>query len=96
MTFTKDHLIDAIAKDSGFQKKRTIEIVENLLELSKSSLASGEDALISSCSFGKFCVEEKRKRKGRNATSGESLMPAARRVVTFKCSGRLRAKINGQ
>jgi integration host factor subunit alpha len=94
MTLTKDHLIDAIAKDSGFQKKRTIEIVENLLELSKSSLASGEDVLISS--FGKFCVKEKRERKGRNPASGESLIPAARRVVTFKWSGRLRAKINGQ
>ena len=45
MTLTKDHLIDAIAKENGFQKKRTIEIVETLLELIKSSLASGEDVL---------------------------------------------------
>ena len=45
MTLTKDHLINAIAEENGFQKKRTIEIVETLLELIKSSLASGEDVL---------------------------------------------------
>ena len=93
MTLTKDHLIDAIAKENGFQKKRTIEIIETLLELIKSSLASGEDVLISG--FGKFCVKEKRERRGRNPATGEDMMLAARRVVTFKCSGQLRDKING-
>ena len=92
MALTKDHLIDAIAKDNGFQKKRTIEIVENLLELIKSGLASGEDVLISG--FGKFCVNEKRQRKGRNPATGEDMMLTAMRVVTFKCSGQLRKKIN--
>ena len=94
MALTKDHLIDAIAKENGFQKKRTIEIVETLLELIKYSLASGEDVLISG--FGKFCVKEKRERRGRNPATGEGLILAARRVVTFKCSGQLRKKINQQ
>jgi integration host factor subunit alpha len=94
MALTKDHLIDAIAKENGFQKKRTIEIVENLLELIKSSLASGDDVLISG--FGKFCVKEKRQRKGRNPATGEDMMLTARRVVTFKCSGHLREKIDQQ
>ena len=84
-------MINAIAKENGFQKKRTIEIVETLLELIKSSLASGEDVLISG--FGKFCVKEKRERRGRNPATGEDMMLAARRVVTFKCSRQLRDKI---
>jgi len=92
MTLTKDNLIDAIAKENGFQKKRTVEIVETLLEIIKSSLASGDDVLISG--FGKFCVNEKRQRKGRNPATGEDMILAARRVVTFKCSGQLRDKIN--
>jgi len=92
MTLTKDHLIDAIAKENGFQKKRTVEIVETLLEIIKSSLASGDDVLISG--FGKFCVNEERQRKGRNPATGEDMILAARRVVTFKCSGQLRDKIN--
>ena len=94
MTTTKDEIVKSLAKENGFQKKRTVEIVENLLELIKSSLASGEDVLISG--FGKFCVNEKRQRKGRNPATGEDMMLAARRVVTFKCSGQLRDKINNE
>ena len=92
MTLTKDHLIDAIAKENGFQKKRSIEIVESLLKIIKSSLASGENVLVSG--FGKFCVKEKRERRGRNPATGGDMMLAPRRVVTFKCSGKLRDKIN--
>ena len=58
------------------------------------ALTSGEDVLISG--FGKFCVNEKRQRKGRNPATGEDMMLAARRVVTFKCSGQLREKINNE
>jgi integration host factor subunit alpha len=92
MALTKNHLIDAIAKENGFQKKRSIEIVETLLAVIKSSLSSGDDVLISG--FGKFCVKEKRERRGRNPATGEDLMLAPRRVVTFKCSRRLRDKIS--
>jgi integration host factor subunit alpha len=92
MALTKDHLIDDIAKENGFQKKRSIEIVEALLRIIKSRLSSGEDVLISG--FGKFCVKEKRERRGRNPVTGESMMLEARKVVTFKCSGRLRERIN--
>jgi len=41
-------------------------------------------------------VKEKRKRRGRNPHTGEDLMLGKRRVATFKCSGRLRDKINGK
>ena len=92
MTLTKDHLINAITKENGFQKKRSIEIVETLLEIIKSKLASGEDVLVSG--FGKFCVHKKRERRGRNPATGKDVKLEARRVVTFKCSRKLREKIN--
>jgi integration host factor subunit alpha len=57
-------------------------------------LESGEDVLISG--FGKFQVRKKRERRGRNPATGEDLMLAPRRVVTFKGSGKLREKINGK
>ena len=94
MTLTKSHLIDAIAEANGFTRKKSTETVETILELIKSNLASGDDVLISG--FGKFCVKEKRKRKGRNPATGEDMMLAPRRVVTFKCSGKLRDKVNGE
>jgi integration host factor subunit alpha len=44
--------------------------------------------------FGKFCVNEKKERKGRNPATGEDMMLAPRKVVTFKCSGKLRDRVN--
>ena len=92
MALTKNDLAKSLAKENGFQKKQSLEIVETLLEIIKSKLASGEDVLVSG--FGKFCVKEKRERRGRNPVTGEDMMLDARRVVTFKCSRRLRDKIS--
>ena len=93
MTLTKAHLIDAIAEQNGFTKKQSTETVETILEIIKSELASGEDVLISG--FGKFCVNEKRERRGRNPATGEDMMLRPRSVVTCKCSGKLRDRVNG-
>ena len=94
MNLTKSHLIEAIAEANGFPKKKSIETVEILLEIIKSSLASGEDVLVSG--FGKYCIKEKQQRKGRNPATGDDMVLAPRRIVTFRCSGKLRAKINGR
>jgi integration host factor subunit alpha len=92
MTLTKAHIVDAIADQIGYPKNNSFEIVETLLELIKSSLESGDDVLISG--FGKFCVKEKSERKGRNPATGGDMMLAPRKVVTFKCSGMLRERVN--
>jgi integration host factor subunit alpha len=92
MTATKSDLIHAVAEANGFLRNKSAEIIEALLDLIKTKLAGGEDVLISG--FGKFCVKKKRERRGRNPATGEDMMLAARRVVTFKCSGQLRDKIN--
>jgi integration host factor subunit alpha len=68
-----------------------VELVEILLELIKAKLAVGEDVLISG--FGKFCVKEKRKRRGRNPATGEDMLLPGRRVISFRCSHLLRKKI---
>ncbi len=94
MTLTKSHLIDAIAEQNGFTKKKSTETVESILEIIKYTLASGDNVMISG--FGKFSVKEKRERRGRNPATGGDMMLAPRKVVTFKCSGRLRDRINGQ
>ena len=92
MTLTKEHLVNVVAEANGYPRNQAIELVEALIELIKSRLASGEDVLISG--FGKFCVKQKRERRGRNPETGEAMLLAARRVVAFKCSGQLRDKIN--
>ena len=92
MALTKVHIVDSIAAQIGLPKKQCSEIVETLLELIKRSLESGEDVLMSG--FGKFCVKEKNARRGRSPATGETMMLPPRKVVTFKCSGKLRDKIN--
>ena len=94
MALTKDDVVKALVKETGCQLNQSVEMIETLLELIKFTLASGEDVLISG--FGKFCIKEKRQRRGRNPATGEDMMLDARRVVTFKCSGQLRDKINQQ
>ena len=94
MTLTKAHIINDIADQIGYPKNHSSEIVETLLELIKSSLASGDDVLISN--FGKFCVKEKRERKGRNPATGEDMILEPRKVLTFRSSGKLRKMVNGQ
>ena len=94
MSLTKDDIVKALAKENGYPLNQTVDMVETLLELIKSTLASGEDVLISG--FGKFCVKKKRERRGRNPATGQEMMLAPRQVVTFKCSGQLRDKINNE
>jgi integration host factor subunit alpha len=93
MTLTKAHVVEALAEQNGYAKKQSVNTVETLLEIIKRTLESGEDVLISG--FGKFCVNQKRERRGRNPATGQDMMLEPRRVVTFKCSGKLRDKING-
>jgi integration host factor subunit alpha len=93
MALTKAQLVESIQNQTGLPKNRSSEIVENLLEIIKDTVISGEDVLISN--FGKFCVNHKDERKGRNPATGDAMMLAPRKVVTFKCSGKLRDNING-
>lgn len=92
MALTKSDIVVAV-HDLGLSKKKSVEVIENLLEIIKRSLEASEDVLISG--FGKFCVKDKATRRGRNPATGEDLMLRSRRVVTFKCSGKLRNKIAG-
>ena len=92
MTLTKADIIEEIRTKTNFTQKQSPETVEILLKIMKKTLVSGEDVLISG--FGKFCVKNKKERKGRNPATGEDMMLAPRKVVTFKCSGKLRERIN--
>lgn len=93
MTLTKNHLVQSLNKSTGISKAQSKRMVENVFEILKENLANGEDVLISG--FGKFSVQTKNGRRGRNPATGEDLMLDSRRVVRFKSSGVLKDKING-
>jgi len=92
MTVTKSDIVAKISDSIGFTKKQSTNTVECLLEIIKRTLESGDDVLVSG--FGKFCVNQKNERRGRNPATGDDMMLRPRKVVTFKCSGKLRDKIN--
>jgi integration host factor subunit alpha len=93
MALTKIQIVNSISDQIGYPRSYSSDIVEILLEIIKKALESGDDVLASG--FGKFCVNEKRERKGRNPATGDDMMLAPRKVVTFKWSGKLKEKING-
>ena len=94
MALTKKDIVAQIEAQLDFPKHKSLATAEFLFELIKANLEVGEDVLVSG--FGKFSVKKKKERKGRNPATGEDAILPARRVVTFKCSGKLRDKVNGK
>ena len=93
MNLTKRLMAEKIQNELNTSRLNSVDLVETVLALIKEPLSSGEDVLISG--FGKFCVKKKNKRRGRNPATEEDLVLRERKVVTFKCSGKLRKLING-
>ncbi len=93
MTLTKATITETISEKNNLSPPEARKTIEGLLEIIKSTLVSGENIMISG--FGKFQVNEKSPRKGRNPATGNAMMLEKRRVVSFKCSGDLKNRING-
>ncbi len=91
MALTKKDIIREV-NQLGYNWRDSAEIVEALLEIMKKSLENGEDVLVSG--FGKFVVQEKKPKSVRNFATDESMSLDARRVLTFRPSGKLRNRIN--
>ena len=95
MTLTKADIAQKVyASHPTLTKAQSAEVVETFLSTAKAAMIDGNDLLLSG--FGKFYVKSKGPRRGRNPQTGTSLELRARRVVTFKPSGLLRAKVNGE
>lgn len=90
---TKQTIIEKISTKNNQTPSQAKKTIETLLEIMKETLASGEDIMITG--FGKFQVNEKVPRRGRNPATGRTMILKKRRVVVFKCSGGLREKLNG-
>ncbi|NDY73140.1 integration host factor subunit alpha [Desulfobacter hydrogenophilus] len=92
MALTKQNIVESVAEKLDLKPFQAKDIIEELLEIMKSTLAAEEDIMISG--FGKFQVNKKAPRKGRNPATSEEMILDGRKVVVFKCSGKLRDKIN--
>ena len=92
MTLTKAEIVKNLHTHTGFSKERCTGLVERVFELMKEELENGNDVLISG--FGKWLVNQKNPRKGRNPQTGEELILDSRKVVTYKCSRKLKEIVN--
>ncbi|MFH2092962.1 MAG: integration host factor subunit alpha [Pseudomonadota bacterium] len=93
MTLNKTDIIEKISEADILKPAQAKETIETLLEIIKSTLTAGQEVMITG--FGKFQINDKTARKGRNPATGDEMILDKRRVVTFKCSGKLRDAMNG-
>lgn len=89
---TKATLADNMAERLKIGKKEASAHLEELLELIKTTLESGEQVKIAG--FGVFQVKAKSNRRGRNPQTGEAITIGARKVMSFKVSNVLKDAIN--
>ena len=89
---TKADLVERVYEKLGTSKQESARLVEEVFEIIKSTLEAGENVKISG--FGKFTLRSKGARPGRNLRTREQLIIAPRRVVTFKASHILKARVN--
>ncbi|HKO30696.1 MAG TPA: integration host factor subunit alpha [Nitrospiraceae bacterium] len=88
----KKDIAKRIHQEAGISEEEAATLLDRILELLKATLQKGEPIIISN--FGKFTVRSKSSRPGRNPSTGEAIMIAARRVVTFYASAILKAEMN--
>lgn len=93
MTLTKADLIQLVVDNVGLNKREAAEMVEAFFEEISAALEAGDDVKLSG--FGGFQLRTKPERPGRNPKTGEGAVIAARRVVTFHPSQKLKIAVNG-
>ncbi|MBQ0959695.1 integration host factor subunit alpha [Ideonella sp. 4Y11] len=92
-TLTKAELSELLFERLGLNKRESKDMVEAFFEIVNAALVSGEDVKLSG--FGNFTIRRKAPRPGRNPRTGEAIPIAARNVVTFHASQKLKALVQG-
>ncbi len=92
MPMTKREIIDLLHEKGGLTRKECTSIVESTIDIIKGELGKGNSVKI--VGFGKWTLNSKKERAGRNPQTGEALSIKARRVVTFKTSPILKNALN--
>jgi len=93
-TLTRSGLAEAIYAAVGLSRNESAALLEAVLERVASVLETGESVKISG--FGTFLIRQKGQRIGRNPKTGVEVPILPRRVLTFRPSQVLKARINGE
>ena len=91
-TLTKAELAELLFEQVGLNKREAKDMVESFFEEIRECLKQGESVKLSG--FGNFQLRDKPQRPGRNPRTGEEIPIAARRVVTFHSSQKLKESVD--
>src|ERR1700759_1384074 len=91
MSLNKAELAYLLFEQLGLNKREAKDMVERFFEEIRIALESGDSVKLSG--FGNFQLRDKPQRPGRNPKTGEAIPIAARRVVTFHASQKLKALV---
>jgi integration host factor subunit alpha len=92
-TITRADLSEAVYQRVGLSRTESSDLVQTVLDEICEAAARGETVKLSS--FGSFVVRSKGQRIGRNPKTGVEVPILPRRVMVFKPSNVLKARING-
>lgn len=92
-TVTRADLSEAVYQKVGLSRSESAALVEQVLGEVCDCLARGETVKLSS--FGSFMIRNKGQRVGRNPKTGIEVPIDPRRVLVFKPSNVLKARLNG-
>ena len=91
-TLTRADLCEAVHEEVGLSRQDCSGLVERTLELIVEALEQGKQVKLSG--FGVFQVRAKRARMGRNPKTGEPAAIDPRRVIGFRASQVMKARID--
>ena len=96
-TLTKAQLAEALFERIGLSKREAKDMVEAFFEIIAAQLIAGKDGdEVKITGFGNFRVRSKNPRPGRNPRTGELVPIAARRVITFHSSAKLKGRVQAE
>jgi integration host factor subunit alpha len=91
-TITRAYLSEAVYQEVGLSRNESADLLEAVLGEITKALAAGQTVKLSS--FGSFSIRQKGQRIGRNPKTGEEVPILPRRVLVFRPSQVLKARIN--
>ena len=90
-SLTKAELAEMLFDSLGLNKREAKDFVDAFFDEIRTTLEGGDSVKLSG--FGNFQLRDKPQRPGRNPKTGEEIPIAARRVVTFHPSQKLKGLV---
>jgi integration host factor subunit alpha len=91
-TLTRAEIAEAMNRKLGLSRSESLTMVEAILDHMSDALAKGENLKVSG--FGTFLLRDKAQRIGRNPKTGVEVPITSRRVLTFRASQMLKARVS--